>query len=323
MEGPPETTADDSEIHTGEAIMTFTARAIMGFMGRTLRCAPIPAMLLATATLALAFTSDASADPTNIVPSDFAVCPTSFMNAQPDAFACVHSVVSSGFLHIGNSTVPIAQPGDTVDFGTLSPPSTSNLAVITPTNGQVFGGPAQTVPGGLLGLLGMGSSSSAVSASFELAGATTPSTDLDPTATTVFFNDTNAVFQSGTILNLPVKIQLHNPLLGPSCTLGSNSNPIMLSLQDGTTSPPPPNQPISGVAGGLSILDGGNVLGLTGSTFVDNSFGVPGASGCGIGGSLDRAINSKENVPSRPGRNAAVLNLGSELAVTCFAEGTC
>jgi len=245
------------------------------------------------------------------------------MNAQPDPFACVHSVVSSGFLHIGNSTVPIAQPGDTVDFGTLSPPSTSNLAVITPTNGQVFGGPAQTVPGGLLGLLGMGSSSSAVSASFELAGATTPSTDLDPTATTVYFNDTNAVFQSGTILNLPVKIQLHNPLLGPSCTLGSNSNPIMLSLQDGTTSPPPPNQPISGVAGSLSILDGGNVLGLTGSTFVDNSFGVPGASGCGIGGSLDRAINSKENVPSRPGRNAAVLNLGSELAVTCFAEGTC
>jgi hypothetical protein len=260
------------------------------------------------------------------------------MDTQPDAFACVHSVVSGGFLQIHNTTVPITRPGDSVDFGTLSPPTTSNLVVITPTTGQVFGGPAQTVPGGLLGILNpslapaglralldsaANSPLSAVSASIELAGTTTPSTVLDPTATTVFFNDTNAVFQSGPILQFPVKIQLQNPLLGPSCTLGSNSHPIMLALQDGTTSPPPPNQPITGTAGSLAIISGGSALALIGSTFLDNSFGVPAAAGCGPGGALDAAINGKEDLPSPPGRNTAVLNVGSELAVTCFAEGKC
>jgi hypothetical protein len=37
------------------------------------------------------------------------------------------------------------------------------------------------------------------------------------------------------IISLPVKIQLQNPLLGPNCYLGSDSDPIVLHPQNATT----------------------------------------------------------------------------------------
>jgi len=311
--------------------MSFKA---MSFTGRRWRCAPIAASLLAL-TLVLALTSGASADATNPTPSDFAICPTSFVDAQSGIGMsyCVHSVVSGGLIQLGSSTVPITSPGDTLDFGTLDLQGvgqTGPQALLTPTNGQMFGGPAQTVPGGLFGLLSpssvpaflQGQLASALSASIVLAGPATPSTDVDRTATSAFFIGFNAL-TGGVFLHIPVKIQLHNQFLGSSCYIGSNSNPIVLALQPNTTSPPPPNQPITGNAGNFEILDGAEVITLTGATYVDNALGVPAATGCGSGGALDAAINRKEHLPSPAGRNAVILNTDTELSVSCFAEGTC
>jgi hypothetical protein len=47
---------------------------------------------------------------------------------------------------------------------------------------------------------------------------------------------------------------------------------------------------------------------LTGATQADNTFSVPGASGCGPGGLADSAVNLKEGLPSPSGNNSLTLD---------------
>ena len=57
--------------------------------------------------------------------------------------------------HLQSATLTSSNNPDTVDFGACSNSSLEFFGVepiVTPTNGQVFGGPVQDVPGGLLGL---------------------------------------------------------------------------------------------------------------------------------------------------------------------------
>jgi hypothetical protein len=42
-------------------------------------------------------------------------------------------------------------------------------------------------------------------------------------------------------LTLPIRVHLENATLGNNCYVGSFTNPIVLHLTAGTTSPPPPN----------------------------------------------------------------------------------
>ena len=81
-----------------------------------------------------------------------------------------------------------------------------------------------------------------------------------------------------------------------------------------TTSPPPPNKPVSGDPGTLDIVadpNGYQTLGagFTGATLVDNAYAVPKANGCGlIPGSLDPLINLSFGLPSAAGRNAVTFS---------------
>jgi hypothetical protein len=86
--------------------------------------------------------------------------------------------------------VTISNNPDTVDLGAysnFSPEIFGIGAIVTPTNGKVFGGPPQQVPGGLLGLTGILNAVNDVTSSIELAGPMTLSTDVDPTGTSAFF----------------------------------------------------------------------------------------------------------------------------------------
>jgi hypothetical protein len=91
-------------------------------------------------------------------PSEFNLCPINFTPPAGASLLCSHSETTGGTLTIGNSTVTISNNPDTVDLGAYN---TSGLGlfgvavIVTPTNGQIFGGPAQVVPGGLLGLTGV------------------------------------------------------------------------------------------------------------------------------------------------------------------------
>ncbi|MBW8487587.1 hypothetical protein [Actinomadura parmotrematis] len=105
-------------------------------------------------------------------------------------------------------------------------------------------------------------------------------------------------------VQLNLKVQVQNPLLGGNCYIGSNSNPIKLNLQIPATTPPPPNKPIEG-SPPVVVQEDPPVLG---ATLVDNSFAVPGAKGCGAGlGVTDALVNLYAGLPSAAGHNTAIF----------------
>jgi hypothetical protein len=159
----------------------------------------------------------------------------------------------------------------------------------------------QTVPGGLIGMTGLkwldslSASALKLYASVELAG------------------QPGSVFESA--WSLPIKIHLENQVLGKGCYVGSNANPIQLQLTAGTTSPPPPNQPISGQFSGPSTPEAGRpaVQVSKGGILVDNAYATPGASGCQleVGKNpvpLDELVDAAYHLPAAAGSNETILD---------------
>jgi hypothetical protein len=123
------------------------------------------------------------------------------------------------------------------------------------------------------------------------------------------------------IITLPIKIHLQNPVLGPSCFIGSDENPIVLH---------PQNTDLSNAQsiGGFFAFDPNgvpNLAGLDASLLItgglqgDDTFAVPGAQGCGPNGdgSLDLVVNAVVGLPSPAGSNHLVLDdAASGLAFT-------
>ena len=276
------------------------------------RLARLGLFLLAVAAVQLAGTAAASASVTGAV-SEFKFCPISYpLTASDGGLVCSHSEANSGTITIGKSTVKLVNVPDSVDMGFYDPANGGcplcQSAIVTPTGSPMFYGPPQPVPGGLLGLTGKGTPLNNVNASVELASAAKQGKDVDRTETTAFFAPINAIL-GGTLLKIPVMVHLSNPVLGKACTIGSVARPIDLNLQGSN-------------AGNLAFFDGANGLLLT-LTLSDNTFSVPGATGCGPGGLLDKAVDTRVGLPSPPGKNDIVLNAASEVALACYPEGTC
>jgi hypothetical protein len=243
----------------------------------------------------------------------FKTCPLANANVK----ACVYAESTSGTFTMGKKSVPIVNPvvlKGGAEFlsgeGLFGP-----LKFIAPTDGQTLSKTPQPVPGGLTGIVApswwpqilkdlfnetINNGFTGVQATVELAGP----------ASSVNLNVPNTVFGTGTALGMPVKVKLSNPFLGSSCYIGSNSNPIQLNLTTGTTSPPPPNKPISGNPGEFSTVDEGAIVVLSKNRLVDNSFAAPGANGCGgilFSWLVDPFVNSIVGVPSAAGTNTAIL----------------
>lgn len=228
----------------------------------------------------------------------FAGCPSP--EEDPAVEACLRTVIDGGHFQMGSKDVPITNP-ITLSLGgrpdqTYSWNSKGGLSPVK-----------QQVPGGIIGLTGLdwlvnflnleGLKLYAVT---ELAGQPK---NLTPFSST-----------------LPVKVHLINPVLGNNCYVGSTSNPITLNLTTGTTSPPAPNSPITGVVPSLSI-DEKNIIHANNGTFVDNSFSAPGASGCVltlfgfIPISINGLVNSQSGLPSPAGTNETVQTFDGEVTV--------
>jgi sugar lactone lactonase YvrE len=130
------------------------------------------------------------------------------------------------------------------------------------------------------------------------------------------------------IITLPIKIQLQNPVLGPSCFIGSDQDPIVLHPENTDLSQAQIHQ-----AGLLEPFDTNGEPNLTGpltslvSTGAvqgDDTFAAPGAQGCGPSGdgSLDAAVNALVGLPSPSGNNHLVLqDATSALALPGFGFG--
>jgi len=249
----------------------------------------------------------------------FATCPDA--NAAVDG--CVYAETTSGTFTMGAKTVPIVKPvilkgGVDSDNGSIF----GNLTFVAPTDGVTLSKSPQPVPGGLTGIVApswwpsllrdlfnetINNGFTGVTATVELAGP----------ASSVKFNALADLTATGTALAMPVKVKLDNPFLGSSCYIGSNSNPIKLNLTTGTTSPPPPNTPISGSPGEPFSVEENAIIGFKNNSLVDNSFAAPGANGCGgilFSWAVDPFVNSIVGVPSAAGTNTAILKGNTYIA---------
>jgi hypothetical protein len=229
----------------------------------------------------------------------FKGCPTPAESAT--STGCIRSLVTGGTLKFGTKEVPIEK---TIE---LSGGVNEELQeFIAGPEGGLSKTP-QKIPGGVLGLTGLtflleffGSEALTLYGTTELAAP--PS---------------NFTVSSVTI---PIKVHLTTPsgVLGNTCYIGSNSNPITLNLITGTTNPPAPNKPITGKEPTPSF-DAKEILHLDNGIYVDNSFAVPGASGCVlklfgfIPISLNGFVNSQAGLPSAAGHNEARQNFSIEI----------
>jgi hypothetical protein len=245
----------------------------------------------------------------------FADCPLS----NPALNGCLVAKTESGAITIGKQTVPIVNT-QTLQGGFIEEESGA-MKFVGAADGNTLSKTPQNVPGGLLGLInckeikGEGFfeklERTTCEAIFEnkLTGVNA-TTELAAPASSIGLNEGNLLAEEGTALSLPVKVKLENPFLGNECYIGSNASPIILNLTTGTTSPPPPNKPISGNGGVLESNAEGDLLTISKNSLVDNSFAAPKAKGCGgfFSFLIDPIINAKLGLPSAAGSNTAILN---------------
>ena len=202
---------------------------------------------------------------------------------------CIDIQSRTGSLEIKGFTVPL---GESLEIRGGLDNSVRPAVFYPPTGTNGFFARAIRIPGGILGLE-LPIPGNMVLGTAQLAGpASAIRMEIEFGTTTV---------------SLPVKIHLDNPLLGSNCYIGTNSNPARINLTTGTTSPPAPNRPISGRLGELSFNEEGALI-LRDTVNVDNSFAIPGASGCGLLGIFNPIVNLKLGLPSSGGNNTMIVH---------------
>jgi len=214
---------------------------------------------------------------------EFAACPDRLV--KPAISSCIRVNVTGGHFQMGNKDVPITDP--IILSGGVNSGGTGFEGTMT--------GGKEKVPGGVIGLTGLtwlaeflGIEALTLYAQTELAG--TPELLTEPAV-------------------LPIKVHLINSALGSKCYVGSTSSPITLHLTTGTTSPPPPNKPITGVSPEVEFEEKYEIIRDKNGEFVDNSFSAPGASGCVltlfgfIPISINGLVNTSSGLPAAAGTN--------------------
>lgn len=262
--------------------------------------------------IALATAAPALATPTGPY-AVFAQCPTSSLPAEG---LCTYAQTTSGEFTIGNTTVPINK---TITLQGGGYPLGKGLYALLPAkNGESLSKTELNVPGGLLDLINCTEIKG--NGFFEVlerdaCKAIFENKTTGVTATTeIVANEKNPALLSfnafltaeGAALTLPVRVHLKNPLLGSSCYIGSEKSPVQLLLTDGTTSPPPPNKPISGHLGTIDFEEEVTVIE---NSLVNNTFAAPAAEGCGEFFSflIDPILDAKIGLPAAAGHNTAIL----------------
>jgi hypothetical protein len=213
---------------------------------------------------------------------NFSDCPTAGL---PSGSLCADVQSVQGEIVIKGFRVPLDHSLEirgalNATGGEFVPPAGTNGFFATPVN----------VPGGLLGIE-LPISLNLVLATAELAGP--------PSSIHLNVGELS--------IEMPLKVRLSNPLIGSNCHIGSNSHPVRVNLIVGTTNPPAPNRPITGRIGTAETPEP-NTLIVRGSTNVENSFSIPGASDCGGLGLIDLLIDGKLQIPSAAGNNTISIN---------------
>jgi hypothetical protein len=233
---------------------------------------------------------------------------------------CLTTHSTSGSIKLGNTT---ATTGTTdLQLGVVSG---STLSLVSPAGGGLVSDPVK-IPGGLLGLM----CPSKVPVITQICRQITDNTlnnviaTVQPAGDPSDFSLPAGLGSGDPILTLPVKIHLQNPFLASTCTIGSNSHPILLKPENLTT----PDTNLTRFAPNGTLDPSGDLLRIdvSGTSLGDDSFAVPGATGCGGLGLLDVAVNLKTGLPAAAGKNKLVLDgastyLGGLNDPAAFAPG--
>lgn len=295
-------------------------------MSQVRRYTFVAAMTLAVSLAALGAASPAMAASKAQEERWFAACPTNL----PQVVQCDYakSEVGSEF-QAGNITVPLNKPEILQGGISQTEEEKTEFWGAEFGNNKTLKPVGQPVPGGLEANLdpsllsgsalaryekAVANGQTTVLALIELAGPPHPSVSLE------FF-----CFLTGTCpaITLPVQVKLKNPFLGSNCYIGSNTNPIEIELTIGTTSPPPPNEPITGSLGELSFGHEGQTVAVEHNKLVNNSYASPGATGCGTPttqSQVDAAIDTKAGLPSPAGTNKAIITGELRIAAASYVK---
>lgn len=278
-----------------------------------------PYRLLAIAAAAVVpLTCAASASAITGEFGNFAQCPVS----NPSAGACLFAQSTSGKFTIGKTEVPLSK-AITLQGGLTVENEEGFSEILPAANGETLSKTPQTVPGGLLKIVApkflpkflqelfnefINKGITGVTATTELVGKARLSAG-------------DTLGGVGTALELPSRVHLENAFLGSGCYVGSSSKPVVVDFTTGTTSPPPPNKPITGSPGEVSVSPEG-ILRLSKNSLVNNSFAAPKAEGCGgiFAFLIDGAVDAELELPSEPGHNTAILNGSQEIASAASAR---
>jgi hypothetical protein len=225
----------------------------------------------------------------------FIGCPSEDEN--PESLSCVNTVVTGGHFQMGSKDAPITDPI------TIRGGLTSEGKFVFNSEGGLL--PAeQEVPGGIVGLTGLDWLIKVLNVN-----------QLKVFAITELAGTANLLKEPA---ELPIKVHLVNPVLGNNCYVGSTSEPIDLRLTTGTTNPPEPNEPITGVEPTYNFDPETLILHLDDGEFVDNSFAAPAAKGCMLNLGLihvniDALVNLQSGLPSAAGNNETRQEFDLEL----------
>lgn len=250
----------------------------------TLKAMATPAALLAL-LLAAAPSAQAKVQPNpEFLP--FADCPTGVKHVG----FCLVATTTGGEFKLGSKTVQITKP-IVMQGGLIE----GSHVLVPATDGNTLSRSTFTVPGGLTGIEGL-----------PLGGEVLASTEL---AGPIEVFEENLTDGRGPAVKLPVKVKLENPTLGEECYVGSEAEPIVLELTTGTTKPPSGTEPISGNPGTVGLNPAQNIVTISGASLVDNTFAVPGVTGCGgvLSPLLDAAVDVEAGLPASPGTSRAIL----------------
>ena len=139
----------------------------------------------------------------------------------------------------------------------------------------------------------------------------TATTELAGPASSIGIDTQDLIEAKGIGLSLPVKMRLSNPLLGESCYIGSDANPISLPLTTGPAKLTSSHKAATGKPGHAQFKDEYNLVTIKEDSLLNDSFTAPRATGCGgiLSFLVDPAVNAELGLPLAAGHNEAILNV--------------
>jgi hypothetical protein len=278
------------------------------------------APLLAVAAMSLAalgFASPALATKPTGLFVNFGDCPVKISKLN----TCVYAQTSGGYFKIKKTEVPITKT-ITLQGGILENEETGAQTFENATDGNTLSKTPQTVPGGLFKILAPEFFPEILKVIFNefINKGFTGATATTELVGKVGISTPALIGKTGAALTLPLRVHLENSFLGNNCFIGSASHPVVVELTTGTTSPPLPNEPITGSIGEPEFPTEGLLI-LKKNSLVNNTFAAPSAEGCGsqilfgiFTGLIDEAVNAEVGTPSTSGNNTAILNGTLEIA---------